>query len=156
MKASFKLLPVITLAFILSACGGTDSTTGEVAGSPAGDTNNPPQISGTPTSVATAGMVYSFTPSASDPDGDSLSYTASGLPAWLGLDAITGTLSGMTRDEAKALIQREGGKVTGSVSAKTSYLLAGEKAGSKLAKAEKLGVEIIDLDGLMELLQHGY
>jgi DNA ligase (NAD+) len=65
---------------------------------------------------------------------------------------ITGTLSGMTRDEAKDLIQREGGKVTGSVSSKTSYLLAGEKAGSKLAKAEKLGVDVIDLKGLMKLL----
>ena len=65
---------------------------------------------------------------------------------------ITGTLPDMTRDEAKALIQREGGKVTGSVSTKTSYLLAGEKAGSKLAKAQKLDVEVIDLDGLMRLL----
>jgi DNA ligase (NAD+) len=66
---------------------------------------------------------------------------------------ITGTLPDMTRDEAKALIQREGGKVTGSVSNKTSYLLAGEKAGSKLAKAQKLDVEVIDLDGLRQLLQ---
>ena len=65
---------------------------------------------------------------------------------------ITGTLPGMTRDDAKALIQQEGGKVTGSVSSKTSYLLAGEKAGSKLAKAQKLEVEVIDLDGLMKLL----
>jgi DNA ligase (NAD+) len=65
---------------------------------------------------------------------------------------ITGTLPGMTRDDAKALIQKEGGKVTGSVSAKTSYLLAGEKAGSKLAKAQKLEVEIIDLEGLLKLL----
>ena len=65
---------------------------------------------------------------------------------------ITGTLSGMTRDEAKDLIQREGGKVTGSVSSKTSYVLAGEKAGSKLAKAEKLGVAVIDLEGLKKLL----
>jgi DNA ligase (NAD+) len=58
----------------------------------------------------------------------------------------------MTRDEAKALIQKEGGKVTGSVSSKTSFLLAGENAGSKLAKAQKLEVEIIDLDGLMRLI----
>ena len=65
---------------------------------------------------------------------------------------ITGTLPGMTRDDAKALIQKEGGKVTGSVSSKTNYLLAGDKAGSKLAKAEKLGVEVIDLDGLMKLV----
>jgi DNA ligase (NAD+) len=66
---------------------------------------------------------------------------------------ITGTLPGMTRDDAKALIQKEGGKVTGSISSKTSYLLAGDKAGSKLAKAQKLEVKIIDLDGLMELLK---
>ena len=65
---------------------------------------------------------------------------------------ITGTLPSMTRDEAKALIQKEGGKVTGSVSSKTSFLLAGENAGSKLAKAQKLDVEVIDLDGLMRLL----
>ncbi len=65
---------------------------------------------------------------------------------------ITGTLPGMTRDDAKALIQKEGGKVTGSVSSKTSYLLAGEKAGSKLAKAEKLGVNVLDLDGLRQLI----
>ena len=65
---------------------------------------------------------------------------------------ITGTLPDMTRDEAKALIQNNGGKVTGSVSAKTSYLLAGEKAGSKLAKAQKLDVDVIDLDQLFKLI----
>jgi DNA ligase (NAD+) len=66
---------------------------------------------------------------------------------------ITGTLPDMTRDEAKALIQRAGGKVTGSVSSKTSYLLAGEKAGSKLTKAQQLEVEVIDLEGLKRLLE---
>lgn len=65
---------------------------------------------------------------------------------------ITGTLPGMTRDEAKDLIVREGGKVTGSVSKKTSYLLAGEKAGSKLTKAQALEVEVLDLDGLQKLI----
>ncbi len=65
---------------------------------------------------------------------------------------ITGTLPGMTRDEARELLQSAGAKVSGSVSAKTDYLLAGEKAGSKLAKAEKLGVEVIDEAGLMQLL----
>ena len=65
---------------------------------------------------------------------------------------ITGTLSDMTREEAKALLQAAGAKVSGSVSAKTDYLLAGEKAGSKLAKAEKLGVEVIDEARLRELL----
>ncbi len=65
---------------------------------------------------------------------------------------ITGTLSGMTRDEAKELLQTAGANVTGSVSAKTDYLLAGEKAGSKLARAEKLGVVVIDEAGLRALL----
>jgi DNA ligase (NAD+) len=66
---------------------------------------------------------------------------------------ITGALSGMTRDQAKELLLAAGARVSGSVSAKTDYLLAGEKAGSKLAKAEKLGVEIIDEARLKQLLE---
>ncbi len=66
---------------------------------------------------------------------------------------ITGTLPGVTRDEASALIEANGGKVSGSVSSKTDYLLAGEAAGSKLAKAEKLGVAILDWDALNRLIQ---
>ncbi|MCW8923272.1 MAG: NAD-dependent DNA ligase LigA [Gammaproteobacteria bacterium] len=65
---------------------------------------------------------------------------------------ITGTLHSMTRDQAKAKLLAAGAKVTGSVSAKTDYLLAGEKAGSKLSKAEKLGVKVIDEQQLDELL----
>jgi len=65
---------------------------------------------------------------------------------------ITGTLAGLSRDEAGALIEAHGGKVSGSVSAKTDYLLAGAEAGSKLAKAEKLGVAVIDLAGLRGLI----
>jgi DNA ligase (NAD+) len=57
---------------------------------------------------------------------------------------ITGTLPTMSRGEAKERLLAAGAKVTGSVSAKTDYLLAGDKAGSKLTKAEKLGVEVID------------
>lgn len=57
---------------------------------------------------------------------------------------ITGTLPGMTRSEAKSFIESQGGKVTGSVSGKTSYLLAGEAAGSKLDKAYELGIKVID------------
>ncbi len=64
---------------------------------------------------------------------------------------ITGTLPNMTRDAAKDLIQSAGGKVTGSVSAKTDYLVAGEKAGSKLAKAEKLEISVLDEVALLEL-----
>ena len=65
---------------------------------------------------------------------------------------ITGTLEGMTRDEAKALIIANGGKVSGSVSKKTSCLLAGENPGSKLTKAEELGVKVISLGELEEML----
>ena len=56
---------------------------------------------------------------------------------------LTGTLPTMTRDEASAILRKHGAKVTGSVSKKTSYLLAGAEAGSKLAKAEELGVPVI-------------
>ena len=65
---------------------------------------------------------------------------------------LTGTLPTMTRDEAAALIKKNGGKVSGSVSKKTSYVVAGEEAGSKLTKAKELGVPIIDEDGLKAML----
>ena len=65
---------------------------------------------------------------------------------------LTGTLPTMTRDEAKQKIQALGGKVTGSVSKKTNYVVYGDKAGSKLAKAQDLGVETIDEAGLTVLL----
>lgn len=65
---------------------------------------------------------------------------------------ITGTLPGMKREEAGELIERNGGKTSSSVSKKTSYLLCGSDAGSKLAKAESLGVPVIDLDELMRMI----
>ncbi|MFZ0547145.1 MAG: NAD-dependent DNA ligase LigA [Candidatus Promineifilaceae bacterium] len=65
---------------------------------------------------------------------------------------ITGTLPTLSRNEAKALIEEYGGKVTGSVSNKTDYLLAGEAAGSKLDKARQLGVQILDEGQLREML----
>lgn len=67
---------------------------------------------------------------------------------------ITGTLPTMGRNEAKELIEANGGKVTGSVSKKTTYLLAGEAAGSKLTKANELGVTIIDEATLLERIKN--
>ena len=68
---------------------------------------------------------------------------------------LTGTLPNLTREEATELIVAAGGKVTGSVSKKTGYVVAGTEAGSKLARAEELGVPVLDEDGLRELLEPG-
>ncbi|MBO5879188.1 MAG: NAD-dependent DNA ligase LigA, partial [Clostridia bacterium] len=67
---------------------------------------------------------------------------------------LTGTLPTMTRDEASALIKKNGGKVSGSVSKKTSFVVAGEDAGSKLTKAKELGVTVIDENGLLAMLHN--
>ena len=65
---------------------------------------------------------------------------------------LTGTLANLTRDEAKKMIEDAGGKVTGSVSKKTDYVVAGSEAGSKLDKAKGLGVAVIDEEQMRELL----
>ena len=65
---------------------------------------------------------------------------------------LTGTLPTMSRDEASELIKKNGGKVSSSVSKKTSYVVAGEEAGSKLTKANALGVPVIDEDGLLKMI----
>jgi DNA ligase (NAD+) len=65
---------------------------------------------------------------------------------------LTGTLPTLTREQARAMIEGAGGKVTGSVSKKTDYVVAGEEAGSKLAKARELGVRVIDEAGLRRLV----
>ncbi len=66
---------------------------------------------------------------------------------------LTGTLPTLRRDDAQAMIEAAGGKVAGSVSKKTSYVVAGDDAGSKLAKATELGVPVIDETGLLKLLE---
>jgi DNA ligase (NAD+) len=68
---------------------------------------------------------------------------------------VTGSMGGFTRDEAKAAIAARGGKVTGSVSGRTDALVAGAKAGSKLAKAESLGVTVLDEDAFTVALEQG-
>ena len=68
---------------------------------------------------------------------------------------LTGSLPSLSRSAAQALIEAAGGKVSGSVSKKTSYVVAGEEAGSKLSKAESLGVAVLDQAGLLELLKAG-
>ena len=68
---------------------------------------------------------------------------------------LTGTLPTLTRDDAKDMIEAAGGKVSGSVSKKTDYVVAGEEAGSKLDKARELGVAVIDEDALRGLLPSG-
>jgi DNA ligase (NAD+) len=65
---------------------------------------------------------------------------------------LTGTLAGMSRDEARALIEAQGHKVTGSVSKKTDYVVAGAESGSKLEQARSLGITVIDEEGLMRIL----
>jgi DNA ligase (NAD+) len=65
---------------------------------------------------------------------------------------LTGTLPTLTRDAAKEMIEAAGGKVAGSVSKKTDYVVAGAEAGSKLARAQELGVAVLDEQALLEML----
>ena len=68
---------------------------------------------------------------------------------------VTGSLEGFTRDSAKEAIVSRGGKASGSVSKKTSFVVVGDKAGSKESKARDLGLTILDEDGFVTLLEKG-
>jgi DNA ligase (NAD+) len=87
---------------------------------------------------------------------DEESAPAAGLQLLAGVTVvITGTLSSYSRDEAKAAVEERGGKVTGSVSSKTTALIAGESPGSKLDKAQSLGVAVLDEAAFSRLLEEG-
>ncbi|MEM6838034.1 MAG: NAD-dependent DNA ligase LigA [Cyanobacteria bacterium P01_C01_bin.120] len=92
-----------------------------------------------------AGVQLVGTPAAPLPDEETLPLAGKTL-------VLTGSLPTLSRSEAKALIEKAGGKVTSSVSAKTDYLVVGEDAGSKLAKAEKLGIPQLSEVDLLELV----
>jgi DNA ligase (NAD+) len=86
-------------------------------------------------------------------EADESERRASGGPLEGKTVVLTGTLPELTREEAAALVKAAGGKVTNSVSKKTDYVVAGESPGSKLAKAESFGTEILDEEGLLALLR---
>jgi DNA ligase (NAD+) len=85
-------------------------------------------------------------------EADAAERRASGGPLEGKTVVLTGTLPELTREQAAALVKAAGGKVTNSVSKKTDYLIAGESPGSKLAKAEQVGTEILDEEGLKALV----
>ena len=84
-----------------------------------------------------------------DPKASQVEQTLSGQ-RWV----VTGTLTKYSREEAKALLEERGAKVSGSVSGNTTALLAGEKAGSKLGKAQDLGVKVLNEDEFEEMINN--
>lgn len=92
-KSALRTALSIAIAVTLSSCGGPDVTSAAGSQSP-GASNIAPTISGTPPAAATVGVVYSFQPAASDPDGNSLTFSIQNMPAWATFSASTGLLSG--------------------------------------------------------------
>jgi DNA ligase (NAD+) len=86
------------------------------------------------------------------PEGPPAPRTPQGALAGMTV-VLTGTLPSLSREDAKAMLEAAGAKVAGSVSKKTNYVVAGADAGSKLAKAEELGIDVIDEEGLRTLLE---
>jgi len=107
------------------------------------------------TDEATAGVLDDLADAGVEPEPPVIAAADAAGPLDGRTLVVTGTLEGFSRAEAEEAIRAAGGKVAGSVSKKTDYLVAGESAGSKLAKAGELGVEILDEAGFRRLLSEG-
>ena len=104
----------------------------------------------------TAGVLDDLVAAGVEPERPAPATVDAGAGALAGKSiVVTGTLEGFDRQQAEAAIRAAGGKPAGSVSRKTDYLVAGENAGTKLAKAQELGVPVLDEDGFRRLLQTG-
>jgi DNA ligase (NAD+) len=105
------------------------------------------------TDPTTADILEDLIAAGVEPERPTARATSAGGGALAGRTlVVTGTLEGFSREEAEAAIRAAGGTPAGSVSRKTDYLVAGEKAGSKLAKAEQLGVPVVDEAGFRRLI----
>jgi DNA ligase (NAD+) len=101
---------------------------------------------------AGAGVLDDLADAGVEPELPSPRATADAGPLSGKTVVVTGTLEGYSREEAETAIREAGGKPAGSVSKKTDYVVAGESAGSKLAKAQELGIPVLDADGFRQLL----
>jgi DNA ligase (NAD+) len=104
------------------------------------------------TDETTAGVLDDLADAGVEPEPPVIPAAAAAGPLDGKTLVVTGTLEGFSRAEAEEAIRAAGGKVAGSVSKKTDYVVAGESAGSKLAKAAELGVAVLDEDGFRRLL----
>ncbi|MBI9081800.1 MAG: NAD-dependent DNA ligase LigA [Pseudodesulfovibrio sp.] len=98
-------------------------------------------------------LIEKFTEAEFCPTGGRSDFDESDLPLAGKVFIFTGSLPDMTRSEAQVLVEEQGGSSVKSISKNVDYVVAGEKAGSKIAKAEKLGLEIIDFEAFLELIQ---
>jgi len=149
----WKHIPLIVACGWLAACGGSGGGSGD--GSGAAPVNRPPQIAGAPPIAAQVGQPYQFTPSATDPDGDALSYSIQNRPAWASFNAATGALSGTPAapdagSYAGIVISASDGKATASLAPFTLAVAAAtstaELAWTKPANNED-GTPLTDLAG---------
>ena len=104
------------------------------------------------TDEATAGVLDDLADAGVEPEAPVVAAATSGGPLTGRTVVVTGTLEGFSREEAEEAVRAAGGKPAGSVSRKTDFVVAGEGAGSKLAKAQELGVPVLDVDGFRRLL----